>query len=400
MKYSRDKIHELATYGYLSARKNIRNHFHPLKFELRLEKTIYEIANDLYRREYIPRPFECFMIYDPTLREVFAPNIDDALESHILFSQIDPLFERVFIYDSYSCRKGKGAQFGIERFEHHIRSCTQNYTRPAYILNIDISGYFMSINKGILYSIICEHFAKFRRSQLHRNTSTTWDEVLDFNFLDYLVRLELFSNPLENCRIIGNMSLRGILPPNKSMWHSPIGTGVTIGRVTNQLNSNIYLNEYDQYVKRTLHCKNYGRYVDDARILSADIHFLEDVRDASAEFLKERLKLVVHPKKTNIISTEETALFLGGAFRNYRRYASDNTVRRFKEKIKICEELVCSRNCNIDSVLSSLNSYLGHLQHFKERKLIRMSLSGSPLNEIFDFEKYNYRKATIKKDSI
>lgn len=400
MKYTRDKIHELATQGYLSARKNIRNHFHPLQFELRLEKSIYEIANELYRREYIPRPFECFMICDPTLREVFAPDIDDALESHILFSLINPLFDRVFIYDSYSCRKGKGALFGIERFEHHIRSCTQNYTRPAYILNIDISGYFMSINKGILYSIICDTFEKFKKRPLHRNTSTTWDEALDFNFIDYLVRLELFSNPLENCHIIGNTSLRNILPANKSMFHSPLGTGVTIGRVTNQLNSNIYMNEFDQHAKRALHCKHYGRYVDDARVISEDLHFLEDVRDASAEFLKERLKLTVHPKKTNIISTEDTALFLGGAFRNYRRYAANKTVERFREKIKICEDLICSTNCNINSVLSSLNSYLGHLRHFDERKLIRLSLSGSPLNEIFDFEKYNYRKATIKKDTI
>lgn len=258
----------------------------------------------------------------------------------------------------------------------------------------------MSINKGILYSIICDTFEKFKKRPLHRNTATTWDETLDFNFIDYLVRLELFSNPLENCHIIGNTSLRNILPANKSMFYSPLGTGVTIGRVTNQLNSNIYMNEFDQYAKRVLHCKHYGRYVDDARVISEDLHFLEDVRDTSAEFLKEHLKLTVHPKKTNIISTEDTALFLGGAFRNYRRYASDKTVSRFREKIKICEDLICSQNCNIDSVLSSLNSYLGHLRHFDERKLIRLSLSGSPLNEIFDFEKYNYRKATIKKDTI
>ena len=58
------------------------------------------------------------------------------------------------IYDSYSCRKGMGTSEGIRRCAHHIRSCTQNYTRRAYVLKLDLRGYFMSIDKDILYGII------------------------------------------------------------------------------------------------------------------------------------------------------------------------------------------------------------------------------------------------------
>ncbi|MGN1219512.1 MAG: hypothetical protein ACI4TU_01080, partial [Candidatus Cryptobacteroides sp.] len=196
MTYNYDNIYDLTANAYHDEIKNIRNHYLPLKFEIRQEDHIKAIAQKLYKREYHTQPYGCFMIQNPTIRQVFFPYIDDAIVSHILFSLINPIFDRAFIYDSYSCRVGKGTLFGIERLEHFIRSCTNNYRYDAYALNIDISGYFMSINKGILYSIICDDLEKYRYRPINCNQTTTWNDTIDFAFVDYLVRLDLFNNPL------------------------------------------------------------------------------------------------------------------------------------------------------------------------------------------------------------
>ena len=390
-----DQIHELTTKAYLIERKNIRNHYHPLQFEIELEKRIYDIARSLYRREYQTKPYGCFMIEDPTIREVFFPHVDDATVSHILFDMINPIFEKTFIYDSYSCRVGKGTLFGIERMEHHIRSCTDNYRYEAGVLNIDISGYFMSINKGILYSIICDTLESYKFRPISRGSTTVWNDVIDFGFVDYLVRLDLFTNPLENCRMIGDQSARKIMPMSKSLMFSPIGTGVPIGKVTNQLNSNIYLNILDQFVKRILRGEYWGRYVDDGRLISRDLIFLDESKYAIGELLQDKLKLKMHPEKTKITSTDEV-FFLGAVLRPYRRYASNQTMSRFHKCVEACEELLKAGETDPHIMMSSLNSYLGYLKHFNERKAIKLTLENSPLCQIFDFGA-KYERATIIK---
>ena len=390
-----EQIHELTTKAYFIERKNIRNHFHPLQFEVELEKRIYDIARSLYRREYQTKSYGCFMIEDPTIREVFFPHVDDATVSHILFDMINPIFERTFIYDSYSCRVGKGTLFGIERIEHHIRSCTDNYRHEAGVLNIDISGYFMGINKGILYSIICDTLEKYKYRPVAKGSTTVWNDVLDFPFIDYLIRIDLFTNPLENCRLIGDQSARERMPKSKSLWYSLLGTGVPIGKVTNQLNSNIYLNALDQYVKRELRGEHWGRYVDDAKLISKDVAYLEDCKEAIGEFLSNRLKLKMHPSKTMISSTEEV-FFLGAVLKNHRRYVSNDTMKRFRRCVKTCEKLLDCDNPDLQTMLCSLNSHLGYLKHFSEHKAIKLTLDNSPLKRVFDFSE-RYERATIIK---
>lgn len=88
------------------------------------------------------------------IEELFAADFRDRVVHHFLYNRISPFFEKKFIYDSYSCRKGKGTLFGIKRLQHHIRSCSQNYARDCYVLKLDLTGYFMNIDRKILYGVI------------------------------------------------------------------------------------------------------------------------------------------------------------------------------------------------------------------------------------------------------
>lgn len=345
MKLKRDILDALLMQAYLDARQNERSRNAALSFELNLEQNLRDLREELWRKEYKPAPPMCFMIDTP--REVFAPRFRDRIVSHLLFNMIAPLFEPLFVFDSYSCRKGKGTLFGVKRLEKHLRSCTENYTRRAYVLYLDISGYFMSINKGVLYSIICLEMQKH---------ADEWNDLIDYKFTDYLLRIILFRDPTDGCIRIGRPSEWERLPRHKSLFYSRMGCGLTIGDVTSQLFSNIYLNPLDHFIKRELKCRYYGRYVDDIRIASRDKRDLARLAVAVNAFLVHNLGLRLNHKKTKVVRADKRIVFLGSEILKGRRYSSRGTIRKFADKAFVGQNL------------SVLNSYLGYLKHFRSDK--------------------------------
>lgn len=399
MQLNRKELHKHVTKGYLDARCNERNKTTQLEFEYDLERNINDLTTKLWHREWRPNPLVCFIV--DRNREVFAPQFPDRVVSHVLFNMTAPLFERTFIYDSYSCRLEKGTAFGIERYVHHIRSCTNNYQNDAYALYLDISGYFMSINKGILYNIICETLEQYKH-QIYEGDKR-WNDVLDFDFIDYLIRSIIFRNPVENCIVICDPHKWDNYPKHKSVFYAPLGTGLTIGDLTSQLFSNVYLNPFDHFVKRILLCRHYGRYVDDARIISTDKSFLQDCIGRIDEYLTDNLKLKLHPAKTRIINTRESTSFLGAHVRPHRIYIANNTVASFHRSIHKLEHWATSDEpTSLDeyyNALARLNSYLGLMNHYKCFRILNESFCNSPLNNIFDFTK-GYQKAILKESVI
>src|SRR5262249_18008030 len=87
--------------------------------------------------------------------------------------------------------------------------------------------------------------------------------------------------------------------------------GVPIGNLTSQIFANIYMNEFDQFVKHRLHVKNYARYTDDFVIISEERKYLEDLLPKLQKFLFEKLHLELLPKKITIRKYHEGVDFLG-----------------------------------------------------------------------------------------
>ncbi len=148
--------------AYYDARKNKRNKPDQLAFELNYEQNLLALARDIWSRRYRPGRSICFISHYPVKREIFAASFRDRIVHHLLYNYINPIFERRFINDAYSCRLGKGTSYGIARLDHFIRSCSENYQKDAYILKLDIKGYFMSIDRGILYRKIISTLQKAR----------------------------------------------------------------------------------------------------------------------------------------------------------------------------------------------------------------------------------------------
>ena len=86
------------------------------------------------------------------------------------------------------------------------------------------------------------------------------------------------------------------LPSSKSLFYAAPGCGLPIGNLTSQLFSNIYLSVLDDYVKRVLRCRHYGRYVDDFYIVGCCKEELLATIPMIRGFLSRELGLKLHPR--------------------------------------------------------------------------------------------------------
>ena len=95
--------------AYYECRKNKRNRTGSLQFELDLEKNLVELWEEINSGVWEPRPSTVFIVEKPVIREIFAASFRDRIVHHLVIGKLNSLFEKLFIYDSYSCRIGKGS---------------------------------------------------------------------------------------------------------------------------------------------------------------------------------------------------------------------------------------------------------------------------------------------------
>lgn len=371
MAYSLSDIQQLCFNAYLLARRNERTKNTQLAFEIDFEKKVSSLAWRLYNRIWTPSPPIVFPKLDPVPREIFAPVFEDRIVSLIAFTILNPIFEQLFIFDSASCRKGKGTMFGVSRFEHHIRSITNNWQREAYVLDLDISGYFMSIDRALLLDMVFETIDRYK-----------W-VIKDVDWLKYIVKEIILRDPIKDCKRMGDWRLMSRVPKRKRIEYSKPGCGLIPGDVDSQLFSNFYMNKYDHFVKRFLHIKHYIRYVDDARLLHLSKEYLEECLNLSREFMEEKLHLTLHATKCKILSTNEENEFLGKSVRPFYTTISQDSARRLYRNLL---------NTNKEETsISTLNSYMGYTRDKKCRRLVNAALRRTDSRSAFVFEGNNFK---------
>ena len=346
--------------AYCEARRNKRNTASQLRFELNVETNLIELYHELKERRYKPAPYVCFIVSDSVKREVYASEFRDRVVHHLYYNYVYDCFDKQFIYDSYSCRKGKGTLFGINRLQHHIRSASKNYTQPAYILKLDIQGYFMSINRSLLCQFVKEMIQKVALSEQTKD------------FVTYLTEVIIYKDPLQGRKIKGNLSDWQDLPPSKCLEYSPKGVGLPIGDLTSQLFSNVFLNKLDRFITIELGFKHYGRYVDDFYIVDTNQQHLKASKAKIANMLSG-LGLTLHPQKIKLQSVYLPITFFGAVVYPFYRHCSARTTHKYIKYSSIYQQL-CNipEDISIDvcACVSTMKSYLGYLRHFKAYSII------------------------------
>ncbi|HVV38725.1 MAG TPA: reverse transcriptase/maturase family protein [Candidatus Paceibacterota bacterium] len=235
-------------------------------------------------------------------------------QHHALYRKLYPFFGRTFIADSYSCRVGKGTHKAFTQFFAYARKRGRNHTRTVWVLKCDIKKFFASIDQGILIQILQKY-------------------IPDQDILWLLGQ------------VIGSFSVRSNLAGGK--------VGLPLGNLTSQLLVNIYMNEFDQFVKHTLKAKYYIRYADDFVLLSDYKKELQETVPYMELFLKEQLKLTLHQDKTFIKTFASGVDFLGWVHFPTHRVLRTSTKRRMFKRLQ--------ESKGQERAEATRNSYLGLL---------------------------------------
>lgn len=291
-----------------------------LKFEIKREQNLVILLNELQNRTYEISRHICFIVTDPSPREIFAGDFRDRIVHHLLCSEIQVIFENCFIESSYANRIGKGTHKAVKELKFHLVRGGRN-RQKLYFLKMDIKGFFRNIDKDILWRII---EGKIRGSGREENWKK---EVL------WLAKKIIFHDPASNYIFKGKEETKKLIPKQKSLLFGDRNTGLPIGNLTSQFFANIYLNELDQFVKNKLGFERYIRYVDDFIILDEDKEKLKEATNEVGRFLNSVLYLKLCESKTIFQPVERGIDFLGYYIKPGHTLVRRKVVGRFKKKL-------------------------------------------------------------------
>ncbi|MBO3461740.1 RNA-directed DNA polymerase [Aetokthonos hydrillicola] len=299
-----------------------------LKFNYNLEAELAKIKRELQSKTYQPGRYKTFEICEPKPRQISAAPYRDRVVHHALCNIIVPIFERTFIADSYANRLGFGTHRALRRFTSFARS-------SRYILQCDIRKYFPSIDHEILKSLLR------RKLKCH---DTLW-------LVDTIINS---SNPQEP--IIEHFPGDDLLSPLERR------RGLPIGNLTSQFFANVYLNSLDHFIKEQLKVSKYLRYVDDFALFSDDYGFLAEARVAIEEHLI-KLRLKLHPVKSQLFETRHGANFLGFRVLPDKIRVRSENLRRARRRLRQLQRDYAQGRIRLQDVSSSIQSWQAHLAH-------------------------------------
>ena len=350
--------------AYFECRKTKRYSSGAMQFETDYENQLVKLYNELKKKSWKPGKSTCFTGTKPVRREIFAAPFRDRIVHHILIRRLNPFFERHFIFDSYACRKQKGTHAAIKRLEHFTRSESKNGKEECYVLKLDIKGFFMNINRNLLWKRL-ENFIDNIEFELSFDSLPQKKNV---EFVKYLCRQIIFNDCTKDCMIRSPKSEWKKLPKDKSLFTAQKDRGTPIGNLTSQVFANFYLSELDHYIKHSLKIKNYVRYVDDFAIVHKDREFLKKIIPKIRTFLSEKLFLTLHPCKVYLQSAQKGVHLTGCFVRISHTVCNRRVKNNFVAVLKKYSAGALKRKpakAEINQMRASLNSYLGIFQHYR-----------------------------------
>ncbi len=298
-----------------------------LEFYLNYEEYIcslhYELKQEIYRHSN----YSSFYVCDPKQRHINKAKVKDRLLHQAVINILEPIFDKRFIYDSYSSRVGKGTHKAMDRFNYFAWKLSANNTKTVWVLKCDIRKFFDSIDQIILERIVQKY--------------------------------------------IKNTKVRNLLHIVFDSFHKDTRKGLPLGNLTSQLFSNVFMNEFDQFMKHNLQVKYYIRYADDFVVLSQDKMYLENILLKLEVFLNQELKIYLHPNKVSISTWHSGVDFLG--FVHFPLYKLIRTKTKKRAFVKFNIRVIQYKNNIIDkeSFNQTKASYLSLFKHGRNKSLIK-----------------------------
>ncbi|MGL5764263.1 MAG: reverse transcriptase domain-containing protein [Sarcina sp.] len=278
------------------------------------EKYLLELQQILINKTYKTSEYESFVKNDKGKeREIFKlPYFPDRICQWAILQVVEPYLMKNLTTDTYSAIPNRGIHLALSRLKKCLK---EDEVNTQYCLKIDVKKYYPNINQVIMIN-------KFKKM---------------FKDKDLLCLLEEIITSTES--------------------------GIPIGNYVSQWCGNLYLSDFDHWIKEVMKVKYYFRYMDDCVFLTPSKEELHHLKMDIEYYLWDNLKLTLKDNWQVFPVGARGIDFVGyRCFRNYtllRKSTYKNLRNRsnyIKNKLKKGDGMRYSEWC-------SLNSYRGWLKH-------------------------------------
>lgn len=282
-----------------------------IDFERSESRNLRQLQKELKKGTYRPRAYHRFYVFEPKRRLIQAPSYRDKIVQHAINNVLHPVLSKRFIKDSYACIVNKGHGRALNQVQNYLQQAHREYGENNYLVKVDIAKFFYTIDHDVTIKILRKH-------------------------IQCKKTLKLLKVIIRSC---------------------PDPKGLPLGNLISQLLANLYLNELDQWAKRKLGVKYYLRYADDILAITKDKESARYIKGRICNYLKKRLNLKPHPRKTRIQPSFIGLDSLG--FKVYREKILLNSQAK-KRSRRLIRKVLKTKQLKANSI-STLNSWLSHV---------------------------------------
>lgn len=235
-------------------------------FEYNLEANLQKLADDLASGGYVHGGYKYFSVNDSKKRLVAVASVRDRVVHRLLYEYLEASYDKLFLYQVWSCRTGKGLAAGVDELQR-----TMSRYRNGWLWRSDVLKFFDSVDQDILLALL--------RRRLGNNTAF-W---------------------------LCNQVVKSYAPTDIGRQYG----GVPIGNLTSQIFANIYFHEFDRYMMHELKPLGYLRYGDDIVSWWSTQEEAKRAEYLGTEFLQSRLHLALNDKVSRLQPTTSKLHMLG-----------------------------------------------------------------------------------------
>ncbi|MDD7202450.1 MAG: reverse transcriptase/maturase family protein [Sphaerochaetaceae bacterium] len=304
-----------------------------IRFDCALMQNIARIRSQLLHRIWKPDRYHSFLVYEPKERLINAPGIENRLVQQMWALVCEPVFERIFVDESYACRKGKGQTDAVRSLQRALRS--MRYADSRYIVKLDFRHYFKSIPHETARRCIRERI----------------DDDLALWIADTII--------------------------------DSYNPGFPIGSLLSQLVGNIVLDKVDHYMKDELGAFAQGRYMDDIWFEAETLERAEDMMDAVARKAWSDLGLEVNGNKCKVLHIKRSYQFSDGVdfcgcvVHPYEIYVRNASIARSCRRIRKVARRVQDAIARPQKLVEQLASFNGMTAHKDRNSYERMAYAST-----------------------
>lgn len=298
--------------AYKACRLHKPASYSQIQFELRLGKNINMLLQEIHSGRYHPKAAKCFVVTHPKPREIFAADFRDRIVHHLLVTQLEPVWERKFIFSSFACRRRKGPHGAIRYLQKQVRKISQGGIKPVWVLQLDLEKFFVTINRKILCDLLLKHCRHEKQQEL--------------------IKIIYSYDARKGAQRSGDTENFYLIPKGKSWFDQAPEQGIPIGNLTSQFGANVYLSDLDHFVQRKLKPAAYLRYMDDLLLIDRDPKKIRDNANLINQWLIENRGQCLNANKTIFTNLNRGITYLGYHLR--QTDSSQNPLQVFPEPIK------------------------------------------------------------------